>query len=206
MTPAYGFSIEPKGTTPALFRQVHGRAVVEVTDAEHALRLRQSPPEADAAFTRAAGVELSAFSADCVPLLFYGTEPDAPIAAVHSGWRGSALGVATATMQAMGVPPEHLHVVMGPCIRGCCFAVREDFIESFRSHGHDVDRWLESRRGQWFFHLERFLVEETLGSIPKAQRHLEALRCTVCSRPELPSFRRDKKTDPSIRAWIRRLR
>lgn len=201
----YGFSVEPKGHTPKLFRQVHGRAVVEVKDAAHAEALRASPPEADAAFTRAVGVELSAFSADCVPLLFYGTDPGDPVAAVHSGWRGSAQGVGPATLAAMALPMERAHLVMGPCIRGCCFAVREDFVDAFRSHGHDVDRWLERRGDRWHFHLDRFLLEDQFPGIANERRHLAALRCTVCSRPTLPSFRRDRDTDPTIRAHIRRL-
>ena len=200
----FGIAIERKGTTPPLFRQVHGRAVLHVRDAEHANALRQSPPEADAGFTRAAGVELSAFSADCVPLLFFGDGPDDPIAAVHSGWRGSAQGVATATMDALDVPFDRLQVVMGPCILGCCFAVRDDFVESFRSYGHAVERWLERRDGLSYFHLDRFLWETALAAIPERNRHRDAVRCTVCSEPRLPSFRRDRGTDPTLRAWIRR--
>jgi YfiH family protein len=200
----YGIAIEPKGTTPPLFRQVHGCAVVDVRDADHAATLRRAPPEADAAITRARGVELSAFSADCVPLLFFGEDEGDPIAAVHSGWRGSAQGVAAATMALLDVAPERLHVVMGPCILGCCFAVRDDFIEGFRSYGHPVERWLQRGDGGWTFHLDRFLWDTTLATIPEANRHREAVRCTVCSEPRLPSFRRDGRTDPTLRAWIRR--
>ena len=204
MFPSYGFTVEPKGATEKLFRQVHGRAVVEVKDSSHAALLRAAPPDADAAFTRAKGLELSEFSADCVPLLFFGADANDPVAACHSGWRGSAQGIGAATLAALDVPIDRVHLVMGPCIRGCCFAVREDFVEAFRSHGHAVERWLEARGGLQYFHLDRFLLEETFAAIAPERRHLEALRCTVCTSPRLPSYRRDGHTDPTIRAWIRR--
>ncbi len=202
MTPRFGFSIEAKGTTAPLFKQVHGFTVIAVSDATAARQLRAQPPDADGAWTIAPGVELSAFSADCVPLLFYGEHREDPIAAVHSGWRGSAQGVGPAARAAMDLPAGRTHLVMGPCIRGCCFSVKEDFIEAFRGYGHDVERWLESREGLWYFHLDRFLLEDSFGDLPPDRKHLEALRCTVCSSPQLPSYRRDRKTDPSIRAWI----
>ena len=47
-------------------------------------------------------------------------------------------------------------------------------------------------------------IETQLASIPGARIDTSALRCTKCSQPRLPSFRRNQSTDPNLRAWIRR--
>src|SRR5258708_40102710 len=56
--------------------------------------------KADAIITRQRGVALTMSSADCVPLMFY--DPvEGVIGMAHAGWRGTARGIAAATIDAM---------------------------------------------------------------------------------------------------------
>ena len=52
------------------------------------------------------------------------------IAAIHSGWRGTALGIVQKTVEAMGctfgTSPAHLRAAIGPCISQCCFETDYD--------------------------------------------------------------------------------
>ncbi len=114
MSATFGFSVEPRGTTRKLFAQVHGNRIWEVRDEAHAREMQAAPPDGDGAFTRAKGLELSAFSADCIPVLLH--TPRA-IGAVHSGWRGTLRRVVPALRTALAEPTTDLRVVIGPCIR-----------------------------------------------------------------------------------------
>jgi len=46
------------------------------------------------------------------------------VSAVHSGWRGTAAGIAANAVSAMtklGAVPENIQAAIGPCISSCCF-------------------------------------------------------------------------------------
>lgn len=75
-------------------QQVHGDRVRLVTRADRmAFPGEPGTVEADGLMTREAGVCLAAFSADCIPVLLCDPVTGAA-AAVHAGWRGTALGIA----------------------------------------------------------------------------------------------------------------
>jgi YfiH family protein len=67
-------------------------------------------------------------SADCVPILI--AEPVAGlVAAVHSGWRGTAQAIlknTLATLVAQGGKPAHLLCALGPAISGAMYQVGAD--------------------------------------------------------------------------------
>jgi hypothetical protein len=105
--------------------QVHGARVVEVSAPGH-------QPECDALVSRVPGLALAVTTADCMSLLYV-----APggVAAAHAGWRGATDGMPEAALAALcastGCRPEHVHVHIGPCIRGCCYEVGEDVASRF---------------------------------------------------------------------------
>jgi YfiH family protein len=199
-----GFIVENKGEKPSLVRQVHGDRLVEVEDAAHVLRLQSDPPEADAVFTNARGITLSVVTADCVPVLLYGDRPDSRLAAVHCGWRGARLGIVAGTVRRLTEPPSALRAVIGPCILGCCFEVRADFIQAFRELGRPIEPYLETREGKHYCHLDRYVQQVELKGLEPTRIDTSAMRCTYCSLPELPSYRRTGGTQSRLRAWIRR--
>ena len=90
--------------------------------------------KADALITRKRGVALTMSTADCVPLLFYDPATEA-IGVAHAGWRGTARGIAAATVAAMrerfGTRPADLLVGVGPSIGPCCYEVSEEVRQLF---------------------------------------------------------------------------
>lgn len=200
----YGFIVEAKDVTPPLVSQVHGAELVEVTGPSHWETLKQFPPKADGVWTKARGIDLYVFSADCLSVLYFGESTDCPIAAVHGGWRGALQGIVGKTAQHFLAFDKKLHAVLGPCILGCCFEVKDDFVQAFEKAGKPVELYLEKSRGRMFFDLPRYVREVELADIPDDRIHLEENRCTYCSAPPLPSYRRNGGTDPRIRAWIRK--
>jgi purine-nucleoside/S-methyl-5'-thioadenosine phosphorylase / adenosine deaminase len=70
--------------------------------------------------------------ADCLPIVFVTARA---VAAAHSGWRGTADHLPDLTLAALcavaACGPEHVRVHLGPCIRGCCYAVGPEVARRF---------------------------------------------------------------------------
>jgi YfiH family protein len=197
----YDFVVEPKGLTRPFYHQVHGAALVQVTEDNFRL-LYQNPPDADGAVTSVNSLKLSVFTADCLPLLFFTEDPKGPIATIHCGWKGAKQSIATHIETLWTDYLGKIHVILGPCLEPCCFEVKEDLIQAFVSEGHNIEPYLNRRDNKTFFHLSSFVINEHLSFITKDKIHTESLRCTHCSSPSLPSYRRNKGTDPRIKGWI----
>lgn len=148
---AVGFAPEDTVFT----HQVHTDTVLRVGRADRGTGLlRGQERDCDALITDEPGVALCCFSADCVPILLY--DPDRRAAgAVHSGWRGTALGIVKKTAQAMadafGCRPDALRAAIGPCIGACCFETDRDVPDALRAAlGAEVEGAIE-RRGEKYF-------------------------------------------------------
>jgi len=107
--------------------QVHGAAVRAIEPGDEPRRVRTE--QADAIVTDSAGVAVGVRTADCVPLLI--AEPrSGAVAAVHSGWRGTASGILGQAIDALlalsGAMPSDLLVAIGPHIRVQAFEVGHD--------------------------------------------------------------------------------
>ena len=88
-----------------------------------------TPYNADGLITNEPGLCLTIYYADCIPVLLYDPQKRA-IGAVHSGWRGTALGivpkaVAQLTSQYNSDPGQVLAAI-GPGIGPCCFETHQD--------------------------------------------------------------------------------
>jgi len=135
--------------------QVHGRDVVciDANVSLHTLEaMHNERPMADAVISAAADVALVVRAADCVPLLVADTRMGA-VAAVHSGWRGTAAGVAVAAVEEMqrqfGSQAADLVVAIGPAIGPCCYEVGSELVDAFAAAGHPrylIDRWFMTPR------------------------------------------------------------
>lgn len=183
-----GYEIEVKGASPKWINQVHGGTIVPLTN---------SVPEADGIYTLEKHKPVHVFTADCTPLLFFSLEPNTPVIAVHSGWRGALNRIGQKALSFFG--NSKAEVVVGPSILKCCFEVKEDLIETFQKEGHAIQPFLEKRDGKTYFDLVGFVIETQLKDV---KVHREWSRCTYCSAPTLPSYRRNKSTDPQLRNWI----
>lgn len=83
----------------------------------------------DGVMTNKKNIVLSTTNADCLLLLFYDPKRKV-IANIHSGWKGTFQKISLKAVKEMqevyGSNPSDLLCFMTPCIRKCCFEVRED--------------------------------------------------------------------------------
>lgn len=118
------------GSTLAKTNQVHGDGVRVITTADQLEDIcGKVDYEADALVTALPGVALMVTVADCVPILLYDPVRRV-VAAIHSGWRGTAAGVVTRTVERMvdvyNCRPGDILAAIGPSIGPEHFETHED--------------------------------------------------------------------------------
>lgn len=111
-------------------RQVHADIVVCVDESNRGDGLeREVTQDRDGLITNVPRVAVIAFSADCTPVLLLDPRKRV-VAAVHSGWRGTAAGIVRRAVEQMrvryGCDPENIRAAIGPCIGPCCFETHRD--------------------------------------------------------------------------------
>lgn len=127
--------------------QIHGDTIRPVTRAD-VMPSPETPGafEADGLITDEPGLCLTIFSGDCLPILLY--DPAGRCAAaVHAGWRGTAIGAAARAAEAMvrdyGCNPEHILAAIGPGIGPCCFETHADVPDGLRAGlGRDAEPFI----------------------------------------------------------------
>lgn len=165
----------------ALQRQVHGETIVEVGAG-------YEPGDSDGMIADTPGILLAVSIADCGPVLLYDPEAQA-VAAIHSGWRGTAQGIAAKAVDALqtryNTAPATIHAWIGPAAGACCYEVGPDVADRFDpiySRSIDGDRSLFDNR--------RVILDQLRAAgIPSAQIAID-IRCTICS-DRFHSYRRD---------------
>jgi YfiH family protein len=110
--------------------QVHGRGVTIVEPDT----IDEPRPRSDVLVTRSSARTLMLRYADCTPVLLADPKQRA-VAAVHAGWRGSAVRAAGAAVEALrdafGSRPADIIAGIGPAIGPCCYVVGQDVLEAF---------------------------------------------------------------------------
>lgn len=192
-----GFEVERKEATPSLINQVHGKEILELE------AITTARPDADGVSTRS-NRPIHIFTADCLPVLMYSASPSEPVVAIHAGWRGAMKGIVAEGLKRFTNPGD-THVVFGPALGTCCFEVRQDFVDEFDRMSRNTRDYLETRGDSRFFSLVDFVVGEDLRQVPQGNIHRQYFKCTYCSPEQLPSYRRNKSTDPRIRSWIQKV-
>ena len=188
---AVGFAPEDTVFT----KQIHTDTVLRVGRAERGTGLfRGQQTPCDALITDEPGVALCCFSADCVPILLYDPVRRAA-AAVHSGWRGTALGIvekAAAAMRAeFGCKMDNLRAAIGPCISSCCFETDADVPEAMIAALGSAAAPAITKRGEKY-HVDLKLINRIrlvrAGVLPE---HIDVSdACTACAPDRFWSHRR----------------
>jgi YfiH family protein len=162
--------------------QVHGRSVTVV---EPASELR---PKCDVLVTRSPEKTLMLRYADCTPVLLADPRRRA-VAAVHAGWRGSAVRAAGAAVEVLrdrlGSQAGDIMAGIGPAIGPCCYAVGQDVVDAFADRPglfsemdgqRHLDLWEANRQA---------LVE---AGVPSEQIEVAGI-CTQCQSERFFSHR-----------------
>jgi YfiH family protein len=158
--------------------QVHGRNVTLVEPET------EPRPRCDVLITRSPQRTLMLRFADCTPVLLADTKRHA-VAAVHAGWRGSAVraaGAAVAALtEAFGSDPKDIIAGIGPAIGPCCYSVGADVKEAFADrpwlfNAGKLDLWEANRQA---------LVE---AGVPAEQIEVSGI-CTQCESDRFFSHR-----------------
>jgi len=123
-------------------RQIH-------SDIVHVVSAAQSPQgelslQGDALITREPGVLLTIQTADCIPILLADTRQRA-VAAIHSGWRGTAQRIAEKALGRMqmefGTRTQDVLAALGSGIGGCCYEVGHEVVKEFTAKFPSARDW-----------------------------------------------------------------
>ena len=167
-------------------KQVHRDDVRVVTAADTGKGLwRERDYEADGLITDEVGLPLCVSTADCTPILFHDPVRRA-VGACHAGWRGTALGIAARTVEAMiqvyGCEAKNIRCAIGPCISRCCFETRSDVPEAMLAHlGPEAGAFIDDHRNG-FFHVDLKGINRlwlTRAGVPEEQIEVSE-NCTAC--------------------------
>jgi YfiH family protein len=175
------------GVQPVWLRQVHGVRVIDAADG-----VGPHPAEADAAFTRQAGVACAVMTADCLPVLLCDTGGTV-VAAAHAGWRGLLAGVLEATVAAMEAPGRELLAWLGPAIGPQAFEVGDEVRAAFvAADSAAAAAFRPSGRGKWLADIYLLARQRLAGR--GVTRVFGGDFCTVSETERFYSHRRDGQT------------
>ena len=188
--------------------QVHRDVVrpVSLDDAGKGLD-RPVDYEADGLITDVPGITLVVFGADCATILL--CDPvRRVVSAVHAGWRGTALGIVSRTVETMvrdyGCERKDILAAIGPCISKCCFETGQEvpqamtaalgeealpYIEKLNNEKYKVD--LKGLNALWLRHSD--ILTTNIDISPD---------CTLCSPDKYWSHRYTKGERGSQAAFI----
>lgn len=168
-----------------LLKHTHSDTVLGVSD----FSIDQLGEEGDALVTNQAGWLLAISAADCVPVLIYDPHT-ASYAAVHSGWRGSALNIVGKTVEAMrvkfGTRPIDIYAWLGPSANVENYEVEQDVVSQFSPK---YSRQLNSTK--WLFD-NKSVVRDQLRAAGVKEEHIEVSELDTITNETLHSARRDK--------------
>jgi hypothetical protein len=165
-------------------RQIHS-AIIQ--DADGPLS------EGDALISDRPGVMVGVKTADCVPILL--VDPSTRVvAAVHAGWRGTAEGIAAATVRALAtgwkIDPRSLRAAIGPSIGVCCYEVGPEVAQPFGiAVSHPV-------------HLDLRGINEMQLRAAGVSNIWVSGECTFCAANRFYSFRREREQAGRMLSFI----
>ncbi|KGX88527.1 peptidoglycan editing factor PgeF [Pontibacillus litoralis] len=188
-------------------QQVHGTLIHQVTKQDvgkGALSQASAIPQCDGLLTNEKGVLLTAFYADCVPLLFH--DPiNGWIGIAHAGWRGTVAGIGSKMVQALierGAKASNIRVAIGPSITGEAYEVDDHVVKHIPSCYRQEPFVVEKHDGKYMLYLQRFhkqlLLNEGL-----SEHHIDITQyCTYRNEELFFSYRRDNGQTGRMLAFI----
>jgi len=115
--------------------------------------------EGDALVTDKKNTPIAVLTADCAPVLIYDNSKKM-IAAIHAGWRGSYKDIVKKVVKFMikkGCSPRNITAVVGPCISGNNYEVKEDFIKKFIKKDKKNVIFFKKNNNKNYFSLNKYV-------------------------------------------------
>lgn len=177
-------------------RQIHTDIVRVVTRADVLADLYDPIPyDADGLITDIPGLTLTIFYADCIPILLVDPVRQV-VGAVHSGWRGTWLGILTNAVEKMtsvfGCRPQDIRAAIGPGICPACFETHQDVPDAMgETLGSDAAPYLTPLPSGKFQVDLKGLLQLRLKKAGLLFQHVDVLpECTCCNGDLYWSHRR----------------
>ncbi len=170
-----------------LLRQVHGDQIVCWPDEGAAVS-----PTADGILLTQSGYFAAIRTADCLPLLLIAPRLRR-VCLLHAGWRGTRDRILSRGIRQLlvkGARAEELIVVLGPCIRRCCYEVGPEVLNDYHAAGYDVaacsdgqhlDLLAANRQQLEGFNI-RLILDSEVCSACQADRFYSHRRCSDTGR------------------------
>lgn len=163
-------------------RQVHEENIIVIQEGD---ALPANYLSADGVITNKKKFPIAIRTADCVPVFMYAQRQEC-IGLIHAGWRGTQKGIVTKAIQIfqseLGAALEEIQVVIGPCIRECCYEVGDEFRDYFPE---DI---VESQG--FYLNLPGANKRQMLNAGISPENIFDAEQCTCCSM-DFYSYRRE---------------
>ena len=154
-------------------------------------------PETDGLVTDVKGVLLTTVHADCLPVYFYDPVHEA-IGLVHSGWRGTCLGIAPKCAAVMGeeygTSPEELYAYIGPGICADCFETGPEVRLQFLEEWPFIDECAEPRGEKYYLDLKGIVRRQLEDAGLPAENIEQTEHCTYHEPSLFCSYRREGGT------------
>lgn len=131
------------------------------------------------------GVFIAAKTADCQPILFADGK-NRVVGVCHAGWRGTMKKIAAKTVSLMiknGAEPENMIAALGPCIKPCCFEVKEDFTAEFEKNAPELLRFITEKDGVYHADISG-MNEYVLLSAGLKKENIRICEECTCHNPE----------------------
>ncbi|MBI1976460.1 MAG: peptidoglycan editing factor PgeF, partial [Candidatus Omnitrophica bacterium] len=172
-------------------KQIHSSHIATVSD-KIVGRLKLFP-DCDGLMTRSKNIAIGILSADCVPLLFY-VPSSQTIAAAHAGWRGLQKELPRKMVEQLvkfaSADPKEILIAIGPCIRSCCYEVKQDVAGYFSGRGEPSDRpYTLLKNGKIYLDLVQIAKEQFQERGVSADQIADTGLCTSCRNEDFFSYR-----------------
>jgi YfiH family protein len=188
-------------TADITLRQIHSDLVLNAAGLVGQAVL---PASGDALITNTLRLTIGVRTADCVPILLLDSKQRA-VAAVHAGWRGTALEIVHSTLRKMhsdfGTEPADVYAAIGPCIRECCYQVGEEVAQRFNA---TFPEW-PPITGKRNLDLAEANRRQMLSCGVPASAIFDIKTCTSCQIESFYSFRREPQNPGRLLSTIARL-
>ena len=175
--------------------QVHGNYVLVIKRAE---KEQKKGGDFDAVISDDTDLCLSIATADCLPIFLYDGEKKV-FAAVHAGWKGTALGISKKVVNMMSeefmCDTTDINAVLGPAIKECCYEIGAEVLDRLLdSVGAKENGLYIKAGGKTYASLSRFNTIQLKESGIKEEKISIVDHCTCCLRELFFSYRRENLT------------